>query len=435
MSVDSKPGHVIGSRAHPLEAREGNDQVDAVPPQDSDWADDALDDSDWGPGDDDSGTDALDDADWDAANPAGGDWADDAFTDADWDAAVLARAASAAAASGQAGGEGSVCGFRPRFTPDQVAAALLSSGGSRSAAAQALGCHPLTVWRYIKRYPTVRAAGEQALHSRRQAGERLPVSGRWHYTPDQVAAALHETGGNRRQAARLLGCSPETIARYRARFPIVAEACSQQSPDASPRPRPRRSRYTPEQVAEAVLQAHGVEVEAARLLHCHRTTITRYRDRYPVVQHAYEQAWRERGRVSGWRDGRHPSHLTPAQVAGALLQARGIKAVAARLLRCSYSTLTLYLDIYPEVRRAREEARATLVDHVQSQLVKKVEAGQWQAVVYVLSHYGKERGYTRHLGPRPTSAPLDVPPRYRRMLLETEARLKAEKAAHDDGEQ
>jgi len=50
----------------------------------------------------------------------------------------------------------------PRYTPDQVAAALRAAGGVHAIAAEQLGCHRTTILDYIRRYPKVRQAYDEA---------------------------------------------------------------------------------------------------------------------------------------------------------------------------------------------------------------------------------------------------------------------------------
>src|SRR5262249_13598010 len=47
------------------------------------------------------------------------------------------------------------------------------------------------------------------------------------YTPEQIVAALNETGGMRFLAARRLGCSVKTIDRAKKNHAAVREACEQ----------------------------------------------------------------------------------------------------------------------------------------------------------------------------------------------------------------
>ncbi len=52
---------------------------------------------------------------------------------------------------------------RPRFTQKQVIDALIQAGGLKEPAARALHCDRMTVTRYIKRYPAIKEAQEDAL--------------------------------------------------------------------------------------------------------------------------------------------------------------------------------------------------------------------------------------------------------------------------------
>lgn len=48
-----------------------------------------------------------------------------------------------------------------RFTPEQVAEALIESFGVMAVAARRLGVTRMTIWRYIRRYETCRKAREE----------------------------------------------------------------------------------------------------------------------------------------------------------------------------------------------------------------------------------------------------------------------------------
>ena len=51
-----------------------------------------------------------------------------------------------------------------------------------------------------------------------------------------------------------------------------------------------KPRYTQEEVINALVQAGGLKMPAARALHCNRLTVSRYIARYPAVREAYEDA-------------------------------------------------------------------------------------------------------------------------------------------------
>ena len=52
--------------------------------------------------------------------------------------------------------------------------------------------------------------------------------------------------------------------------------------------RGRPLRYTPEEVADALVEAKGMLVDAARKLGCHYQTVKRYVDQFPLVNAVYE---------------------------------------------------------------------------------------------------------------------------------------------------
>lgn len=89
--------------------------------------------------------------------------------------------------------------------------------------------------------------------------------------------------------------------------------------------------------------------------------------------------------------------FTAKQVAAALLEARGVKAAAARLLGCNRNTVERYINAYPTVKEACEIARAELIDLAESKLVEQLEAGEWPAIKYTLSTLGKDRGYVERV--------------------------------------
>lgn len=81
----------------------------------------------------------------------------------------------------------------------------------------------------------------------------------------------------------------------------------------------------------------------------------------------------------------------------ALKKARGVKAVAAQILKCDRHTVDNYIKRHPTVRRAYEEQRETLIDVAEGKLITKIEGDEWPAIKFVLTTLGKDRGYSeRH---------------------------------------
>lgn len=85
--------------------------------------------------------------------------------------------------------------------------------------------------------------------------------------------------------------------------------------------------------------------------------------------------------------------LAPAAVAEALRRTRGIKVLAGKMLGVDRATVHNYCKRYPTVQQAVEEARETLIDMAEGKLVQRVDAGDWDAVRFVLVTIGKQRGY------------------------------------------
>ena len=95
---------------------------------------------------------------------------------------------------------------------------------------------------------------------------------------------------------------------------------------------------------------------------------------------------------------------TQATVIEAIKAARGIKATAAASLKCSRQTVTNYIERYPAVKAAYEEAIQTSIDLAQSKLIVLVEREEWPAIRFLLATLGKDRGFTeRTETPSPTA--------------------------------
>ena len=85
---------------------------------------------------------------------------------------------------------------------------------------------------------------------------------------------------------------------------------------------------------------------------------------------------------------------TQQRVIDAIRQAQGIKAAAAQALGCSRQTVTNYIDRYPAVKAAYQEAIETSIDLAQSKLIVLVEREEWPAIRFMLVTLGKDRGFT-----------------------------------------
>lgn len=83
----------------------------------------------------------------------------------------------------------------------------------------------------------------------------------------------------------------------------------------------------------------------------------------------------------------------PEEVIAAIRACKGIVTQAAKRLGCTPRTVDLYAARWPDVAEALEDERRVLIDTAEVQLWKSVNAGDWEAVKFVLKTLGKERGY------------------------------------------
>lgn len=94
---------------------------------------------------------------------------------------------------------------------------------------------------------------------------------------------------------------------------------------------------------------------------------------------------------------------TAQQMIEALQQTRGNKAAAARALECSRNTIDRYIREYPTVKDAYEDVNSAGLDVAESLLHRFAEGSvqgqstreQLDAIKYLLSTKGKQRGYTK----------------------------------------
>ncbi len=87
-------------------------------------------------------------------------------------------------------------------------------------------------------------------------------------------------------------------------------------------------------------------------------------------------------------------HYTQKQVIDAVIKAGGLKAPAARALQCSRHTITRYIERYPAIKEAYDDAIQSSIDLAQSKLMILIEREDWRAIRYMLSTLGKDRGFT-----------------------------------------
>jgi hypothetical protein len=84
---------------------------------------------------------------------------------------------------------------------------------------------------------------------------------------------------------------------------------------------------------------------------------------------------------------------TAEELIRAAHEGRGLKAPMARILGCSYNTVTNYQRRYASVARAMHEEREKFKDYLEHALHKRVEAGDTTAIIFGLKTLCKDRGY------------------------------------------
>jgi hypothetical protein len=100
---------------------------------------------------------------------------------------------------------------------------------------------------------------------------------------------------------------------------------------------------------------------------------------------------------------------SPAQVIAALEASAGVVLGAAQKLRCTSQTIYNYIDRYPEVASAKDQAREDLIDLAESQIIKAVAAGNLTACIFVVKTQGKARGWSERTElATPDDKPLQV---------------------------
>lgn len=86
--------------------------------------------------------------------------------------------------------------------------------------------------------------------------------------------------------------------------------------------------------------------------------------------------------------------FTAAEMAEAIKKGKGILSAAATALGCVRQTVAAYIERYPTVKAAYEDAKESTIDFVESRLLKNIEGGDTTAIIFFLKTQGKARGYT-----------------------------------------
>lgn len=95
--------------------------------------------------------------------------------------------------------------------------------------------------------------------------------------------------------------------------------------------------------------------------------------------------------------------LTAEKVIAALKAAHGNISLAGRQLGVERQAVQYYIQNFPTVKAAHDEAAAYVSDIAEGHLVKAVMSGQMEHVKYWLENKARDRGYGR----APAANPLD----------------------------
>ncbi len=81
------------------------------------------------------------------------------------------------------------------------------------------------------------------------------------------------------------------------------------------------------------------------------------------------------------------------QMIQAIEAAEGNLTQAAKNLGCARGTVYKYLEKYPTVKQAYEEANERTIDMVEGQLITQCKRGNITAIIFYLKTKAKHRGY------------------------------------------
>ena len=83
-------------------------------------------------------------------------------------------------------------------------------------------------------------------------------------------------------------------------------------------------------------------------------------------------------------------------------------STAAESLKCPRKTVYDYIKRYPDLQGVVHDAREATIDHVESKLLKAINQGNVNAIIFFLKTQGKTRGYVERseLDMNPSGEPI-----------------------------
>lgn len=107
----------------------------------------------------------------------------------------------------------------------------------------------------------------------------------------------------------------------------------------------------------------------------------------------------------------HPQY-TAEQVIAAIQKTKGMLTLAAAELNCSPQTVHKYVNKYPTVREAVNQAREKQLDFTELKLFEAIQHGELSAIIFYLKTIGKRRGYIERTEQWTFSFPPDLMVRF-----------------------
>jgi len=88
-----------------------------------------------------------------------------------------------------------------------------------------------------------------------------------------------------------------------------------------------------------------------------------------------------------------PGDYTEQEIAFAIIDCGGYISAIAKTLGCKIESIRNAINSNPELKELVYEQREELLDNAERGLVKAVNAGKLEAIKFVLSRLGRNRGY------------------------------------------
>jgi len=92
-----------------------------------------------------------------------------------------------------------------------------------------------------------------------------------------------------------------------------------------------------------------------------------------------------------------PGDYTEQEIAFAIIDCGGYVSAIAKTLGCKIESIRNAINSNPELKELVYEQREELLDNAERGLVKAVNAGKLEAIKFVLSRLGRNRGYGQKL--------------------------------------